>query len=79
MGTASCKVSSSVTEVGFKITGSVTAPTAYKGATGTLTACLGAVKGTGLASTTNFAKDINGKGTLTSATIDKAVSTVKIS
>ncbi len=57
----------------------MTAPTAYKGATGTLVACLGAVKGTGLASTTNFAKDINGKGTLTSATIDKKVSTIKIS
>ena len=75
----SCKVSSTVTEVGFKVTGTVTAPATYVGATGTLTSCLGAVKGTGLTSTTNFAKDINGPGTLTSATIDKAVSTIKIS
>jgi hypothetical protein len=78
VGSASCKASVG-TEVGFKITGTVTAPASYKNATGTLTACLGAVKGTGLKSTKNFASDINGPGTLTSATIDKTVSTIKIS
>jgi hypothetical protein len=71
----SCKDS----EVGFSITGKVTAPAAYKGATSTLSACLGKVTGTGLTSTTNFAKDINGPGTLKTATIDKTTSTIKIS
>jgi hypothetical protein len=66
-------------EIGFAITGTVSAPASYKGAKSTLNACLGAVTGTGLTSTTNFAKDINGPGTLKTATIAKATSTIKIS
>lgn len=75
---ASCKASVG-TEVGFKITGTVSAPAAYKGATAVLTACLGGVSGTGVTSSTNFAKDINGPGTVKAAAIDKTVSTIKIS
>ena len=67
------------TEVGFAITGTVTAPTAYKGKVSTLTACLGKVTGTGLKSTTSFLSDVNGAGFLKTASVVPRVSTIAIS
>ncbi len=65
-------------EVGFAITGTVSAPKADKGQSAVLTACLGAVTGSGETSSANFFDDIGGPGTVTSAQIDPAHSTVAI-
>ncbi len=77
--TAAAGLSCSGGEVGFKITGKVTSPAAYSGKVSTIDACLGAVTGTGLASTTNFAKDIGGAGVLKTATISSSNSTIAVS
>ena len=66
-------------EVGFKIVGKVTAPSAYLNKVSTISACLGAVTGTGLPSTKNFALDINKAGVLKTATISNSNSTIAVS
>lgn len=65
-------------EVGFSLTGTVKSPKADKGQSADLTACLGSVTGTGLTETTNFAGDIGGPGTLATAQVDPATSTIAI-
>jgi hypothetical protein len=65
-------------EVGFQLTGTVAAPKQDKGQSAVLTACLGAVTGSGETSSTNFFNDIGGPGTVTSAQIDPTYSTVEI-
>jgi hypothetical protein len=64
-------------EVGFKITGTVSAPKNDKGQPDVLLACLGNVTGTGLSSGT-FAGNINGPGTVATAQIDPVTSTVHV-
>jgi hypothetical protein len=65
-------------EVGFGITGTVSGPSADKGQSAVLDACLGAVTGTGLNSYTNFAGDIGGPGTVATAQVDPGTSTIAI-
>jgi hypothetical protein len=65
-------------EVGFSVTGAISAPKQDKGQSSVLDACLGAVTGTGLASPETFANQINGTGTVKTATLDPATSTVAI-
>jgi len=77
--TAAAALSCTSSEVGFKITGKVTAPASYLNKISTISACLGKVTGTGVPSLTNFALDINKAGTLKTATINKANSTIAIS
>jgi hypothetical protein len=67
-------------EVGFQITGTVKGPKQDKGQTSTLTACLGSISGTGLGTETTFEDAVIGQqGTVASAQIDPAYSTVAIS
>jgi hypothetical protein len=66
-------------EVGFSVSGTVAAPKVDKGQTAVLDACLGAVTGTGLNSPQTFANNIGGPGTVATATLDPATSTVAIS
>jgi len=67
-------------EVGFQIVGTVKAPKQDKGQTSTLTACLGAITGTGLGTETTFAEAAVGQqGVVQTAAIDPANSTVAIS
>lgn len=77
--TAAAALSCTSSEVGFKITGKVTAPASYLNKISTISACLGKVTGTGLPSLTNFKSDIGKAGTLKTATINKANSTIAIS
>ena len=65
-------------EVGFSLTGTVKAPKADKGQSADLTACLGSVTGTGLTETSNFAGDIGGPGTVETAQVNPATSTIAI-
>jgi|HubBroStandDraft_6_1064221.scaffolds.fasta_scaffold07093_3 hypothetical protein len=63
-------------EAGFKVVGTISSPKAQKGQPSTFTACLGAVTGTGLTSYTNFVANFNGPGTVATAQIDPATSTL---
>ncbi len=66
-------------EVGFQIVGTVKAPKADKGQTSTLTACLGAITGSGLKPGDDFFHAaIDQIGTVATAQIDPAVSTVHV-
>ena len=67
-------------EVGFQITGTVSAPKQDKGQSAVLTACLGAITGTGLApgETTFFDAASTQVGTVETAAIDPAFSTLVI-
>ncbi len=67
-------------EVGFKVVGTVKGPKNDKGQTATLTACLGSTTGTGTtaACQANFAKCINGPGTVQTTQLDPATSRVDI-
>jgi hypothetical protein len=65
-------------EVGFSVTGAISAPKQDKGQSSVLDACLGAVTGTGLNSPHTFAANIGGPGTVATATLDPATSTVAI-
>jgi hypothetical protein len=67
-------------EVGFKVTGAVSAPKQDKGQSAVLTACLGATTGSGTspACEANFASCIGAAGTVASAAIDPATSSLAI-
>jgi hypothetical protein len=65
-------------EVGFSVTGTISAPKADKGQSAVLDACLGTVTGTGLNSPHTFSNNIEGPGTVATATLDPATSTVEI-
>jgi len=77
-GTGATVAATCGSEVGYTITGAVKAPKNDKGQTVNLTACLGAVTGTGLSSYTNFVLNLNGPGVLATAQIDPATSTLSI-
>jgi hypothetical protein len=67
-------------EVGFKFTGSVSKPTQDAGQSATLIACLGATTGTGTSTDCqeNFEQCIGNAGTVATATVDPATSTIDI-
>jgi hypothetical protein len=66
-------------EVGFKITGTVTSPKASKGLPSSLTACLGAITGSGLNPGDDFgAAAVDQIGTVATAAIDPAHSAATI-
>jgi len=66
-------------EVGFQITGTVKAPKQDKGQTSTLTACLGAITGSGLKPGDDFFKAaVDQIGTVATTQIDPAFSTVHV-
>jgi len=56
----------------------VAAPKADKGQSAVLDACLGAVTGTGLNTPATFSNNVGGPGTVATATLDPATSTVAI-
>jgi hypothetical protein len=67
-------------DVGFQITGVVSAPKQDKGQSSTLNACLGAITGSGLKPGDNFFNAaVDEQGTVATAAIDPSVSTVHIS
>jgi hypothetical protein len=66
-------------EVGFLITGTVKAPKNDKGQTDTLSACLGTVTGPGVVgSPPTFTGNLFGPGTVATAQIDPATSTISV-
>jgi hypothetical protein len=65
-------------EVGFGISGTVSAPSADKGQSAVLNACLGSVNGTGLSDYSNFAGNIGGAGTVATAQVNPGTSTIAI-
>jgi hypothetical protein len=67
-----------VSEVGFQVVGTVKAPKQDKGQTSTFTACLGAITGSGLDQSTFLGAAGDGVGTVATAVIDPAVSTVHV-
>jgi hypothetical protein len=75
---SSAEISCAGGEFGFSVTGSISAPKVDKGQSAVLTACLGAVTGTGLNSPATFSNNIGGPGTVATATLDPATSTVAI-
>jgi hypothetical protein len=76
--TGAADISCAGGEVGFSVTGTVSAPKQDKGQSAVLDACLGAVTGTGLNSPETFSNNIGGPGTVATATLDPATSTVEI-
>ena len=74
--TSATAVGCSGGEAGFKVVGTISSPKAQKGQPSTFTACLGAVTGAGLTSYTNFVANVNGPGTVATAQIDPATSTL---
>ncbi len=65
-------------EAGFQLNGTIKAPKQDKNQPVVLVACLGASTGTGLTSTSNFALNAFGPGTVTSSQIDPTTSTIQI-
>ena len=65
--------------MGFQIVGTVKAPKQDKGQTSTLTACLGAITGSGLKPGDDFFNAaVDQQGTVATAAIDPSVSTVQV-
>jgi len=81
--TASKTISCADSEAGFQVSGTISAPKNDKGQTFTINACLGAstaAPGSApLNSTSNFAANAFGPGTIASAQLDPATSTISVS
>ena len=81
--TASKTIGCADSEAGFQVSGTISAPKNDKGQTFTINACLGAstaAPGSApLTSTSNFAANAFGPGTIASAQLDPATSTISVS